>query len=177
MLPIVIDINRYLNAFSELQAQDRDQDTHFHYFSDSYANHRGVTQVISGGNFAQNRKKSQCFLILLIVINLDRCLNTINGLQSQHKDHDKPFQSFSDSYTNHRGSHRVVSGGKIVKNHNCKDISILCFRESSQIKTRTKSNIRLTIKKNRGKYSHGQILHFSCMMFTNNTNVSSYKQN
>ena len=92
MLLIVIDPNRCLNTFNGLQAQDKDHEKHFQSFSDSYTNHRGVTGVISGGHFAQNRKKMKFYLMLLKVIELNRCLNTINELQAQDRDHEKHFQ-------------------------------------------------------------------------------------
>jgi hypothetical protein len=45
-----------------------------------------------GANLAQIRKHFHFCLMLLGVIDLDRCLNTINRLPAQDKDHDKPFQ-------------------------------------------------------------------------------------
>ena len=53
---------------------------------------QGVTRVISGGNFDKNRKKSLFNLMLLIVINLNRCQNINNRIQTQDKYHDQPFQ-------------------------------------------------------------------------------------
>ena len=59
MLLKVIDLNRCLNTINELQAQDMDHEKPFQEFSDFQPDHRGgVTEVISGGYFAQNRKKS-----------------------------------------------------------------------------------------------------------------------
>jgi len=58
MLLIVIDLNRCQNIINGIQAQDKKYDQPFPEFLDSYTNYPGVTRVISGGNFAQNRKKS-----------------------------------------------------------------------------------------------------------------------
>ena len=116
MLLMVINLNRCQNIINGLQTQDKYHDQPFQQFLDSYANHRGVTRVISGGNFAKNRKKSQFYLMLLIVINHNRCQNIINGLQTQDKDHDQPIQQFFISYTNYRGVTRVISGGNFFQN-------------------------------------------------------------
>ena len=57
MLPIAIDLNRRLNTINGLQAQDMDNEKPFQEFSDFQPGHWGVTEVISGDNLAQNRKK------------------------------------------------------------------------------------------------------------------------
>ena len=116
MLLIVIDLNRCQIIINRLKGQYEDHEKPFQQFLDSYTNYPGVTRVISGGNFAQNRKKSQFYLILLIVINHNRCQNIINGLQTQDKDHDQPIQQFFISYTNYRGVTRVISGGNFFQN-------------------------------------------------------------
>ena len=54
--------------------------------------------------------------MLPIAINLNRCLNTINGLQAQDMDHEKPFQEFSDFQPAHRGVPEVISGGYLAQN-------------------------------------------------------------
>ena len=57
MLLIVINHNRCQNIINGLQTQDKDHDQLFQQFLDWYINHQGVTGVMSGGTFAQNRKK------------------------------------------------------------------------------------------------------------------------
>ena len=47
-----------LNTIHEHHTQDMGQYKHFQQFLDFHLNHRGVTGVISGGNMAQNRRKS-----------------------------------------------------------------------------------------------------------------------
>ena len=128
MLLKVIDLNRCLHTINGLRAQDKNHEKPFQYFSDLYTNHRGVMRVISGGNFAQNHTKIQFYLMLLKVIDLNRCLNTINELQAQNKDHETPFRWFLNSYTNHQGSAGSFPGvifPKITKNRNF----ILCYSQ------------------------------------------------
>ena len=76
--------------------KDQDHDKPFQQFSDFQRAHRGVTGVITGGNYAQNRKNSNflsCYATFdQRLINLNRLLNTINGLQTQDMEHGKPFQ-------------------------------------------------------------------------------------
>ena len=57
ILPMAINLSRYLNTINGLRAQDMDRDKPFQMFSDYQPAHQGVTGVISGGNLAQNRKK------------------------------------------------------------------------------------------------------------------------
>ena len=78
--------NRCLNTINGLQAQDMDNNKPFQEFSDFQPVHQVVTRVISGGNLIKIAKNLQFFVMLPIAINLDRCLNTINGLQVQDKD-------------------------------------------------------------------------------------------
>ena len=54
--------------------------------------------------------------MLPIVINLNRCLNTISGLQAQDMDNEKPFQEFSDFQSAHWGVKEVISGGNLAQN-------------------------------------------------------------
>ena len=49
--------NRCLNTIDVLQAKDMDHAKPFQEFSDFRPAHRGVSEVISGGNLVQNRKK------------------------------------------------------------------------------------------------------------------------
>ena len=50
------------------------------------------------------------------VINLNRCLNTINGLYVQDRDHCKPFQQFLDFCIDHRGVTGVIPGVDFTQN-------------------------------------------------------------
>ena len=49
-------------------------------------------------------------------INLNQCLITINGLQAQDIDKNKPFQEFSDFQPAHWGVKEVISGGNLAQN-------------------------------------------------------------
>ena len=51
-----------------------------------------------------------------MAFNLNRCLNTINGLRAQDMDRDKPFQMFSDYQPAHQGVTGVISGGNLAQN-------------------------------------------------------------
>ena len=77
--------------------------------------------------------------MLLIVIKLNRCLITINGLRVQDKDHEKHFQYFSDLYTNHRGVMRVISGGNFAQNHK-KKLVLSYVTQSNRPQSMSKHN-------------------------------------
>ena len=46
----------------------------------------------------------------------NRWLNTIERLQAQDRDHNDPFQLFSDSYSHYQGVTGVISGGHSTQN-------------------------------------------------------------